>query len=160
MNTRRRAKSLLSTAAGFGIILMMSASPAIAHGGHYHGHGVTGLHYGIGHYKRHHYNRNHYYHHVVTNWHRHSHHQAGYDRGHRYRLTDRPYATYQQPGYRTNQVYGAGYHRNSPNFGNAAGGALGGYLGSKIGKGSGRLAATAAGAVIGYSIGGRLGAPY
>lgn len=171
MNTIRRAKNLLASAAGLGVLLLVSANPALAdhnrdryaHGDRHYDRGHGGHHYGHGHHKRHH--RKHLRHqrrHRLAMHHRYSDHRVGYDQGYRYPA--QPYVTYQQPyqssNYATGGSYSSGYHGSSPNFGNAVGGALGGYLGSQIGSGSGQLAATAAGAVLGYSLGGHLGADY
>lgn len=150
MNMKQRANKFLMAAAGIGVILMVSANPAMADNGRHHGYGHAKGHHAYGHHKHHRHHRHHRRHYVVAD------HHLRYA----YPVTDRPYVAYQQPHYATGGASGAAYHGSSPNFGNAVGGALGGYLGSKIGKGSGQLAATAAGAVIGYSIGGRVGAQY
>ncbi len=156
MNTKRRAKTLWSTAAGLGVIFMVSANPAMANDTHHSGHGYDRHYYVYDHHQSHH--RPHHYrgHHVFTNYHSRRHYSAGYARGFAYSVVPYNNITYQRPVYHT----GSGHRSNSLNFGNAAGGALGGYLGSKVGKGSGRLAATALGAVIGYSVGGHIGAQY
>jgi len=165
MNIKRRAKLFMPAAAGLGVLLMVSANPVLARGGHGQGdsHGGPhydrshdGHHYGHGynkHHKRRHV-RHHRRHHVVVH-HRYSDHRSGYG----YPIKQ-SYRSYQQPLYGTSGSYGFGYQASSPNFGNAVGGALGGYLGSKVGKGSGQLAATAAGAIIGYSVGGHVGSQY
>ncbi len=158
MKTKRRTSVLFSAVAGIGVLLAMSANPALADRGRHHGQRYGEHHYRHGHHHHHHrghHGYRHRKHHVSANYGRRSYNRAGYG----YPVSAYPTITYRQP-YATSRSYGSAHYSNSPNFGNAVGGALGGYLGSKVGKGSGQLAATAAGAVIGYSIGGHVGSRY
>jgi hypothetical protein len=150
MSKLQRAMKLKSSIVGLGVMLLLSAGPVMADGGHRHGHGRSDCH------DARHYNKHYGKHHdrYDRRDRRHYHGHKSYYRGDYARRPATYVVSVQQPIYAGGSPYNSGYYRSTPNFGNAVGGALGGYLGSQIGSGSGQLAATAAGAVIGYSIGG------